>query len=99
MVIVLGTTLTGTAPLLFALIKTSSPYWAFGFPAAIVAVFGADFVFASGTIFIAWCSERHLATALVPWAYSGFSNQPSGPFQKIVRPWVRKWQNFSTVLG
>lgn len=34
--------MTSIAPLLFALINTSSPYWAFGFPAAIVAVFGAD---------------------------------------------------------
>jgi hypothetical protein len=30
------------APLLFALIDDKSPYWAFGFPAAALSVFGAD---------------------------------------------------------
>jgi hypothetical protein len=34
-------------------------YWAFGFPAAIFAVFGADFVFACGSIFIAKVSLPH----------------------------------------
>lgn len=28
-------------------------YWAFGFPAAIVVVFGADFVMAAGSLFVA----------------------------------------------
>jgi hypothetical protein len=51
--VVLGTILTGSANLLFAIINTSSTYWAFGFPAAITSVFGADFVFAAGSIFIA----------------------------------------------
>ena len=49
----LGTVLTGSANLLLAVIDTSSTYWAFGFPAAIISVFGADFVFAAGSIFIA----------------------------------------------
>ncbi|EJF56000.1 efflux transporter [Dichomitus squalens LYAD-421 SS1] len=48
-----GTLLTGTANLLFAVIVPSAPYWAFGFPAAIIGVFGADFVFSTGTLFIA----------------------------------------------
>ncbi|KAJ7595339.1 putative efflux transporter [Mycena floridula] len=48
-----GTAITSTASLLFALINPDAPYWAFGFPAAIVAVVGADFVFSSGTIFVA----------------------------------------------
>ena len=59
--------MTATASLLFALIKESAPYWAFGFPAAIVSVFGADFVFASGTLFVAKISlphEQSLAGAL-----------------------------------
>ena len=51
--LVIGTLLTGASNLLFALINPSAPYWAFGFPAAIVTVFGADFVFATGTLFIA----------------------------------------------
>ena len=45
--------LTGAANLLFAVIVPSAPYWAFGFPAAIICVFGADFVFAAGTLFVA----------------------------------------------
>ncbi|KAJ7228121.1 major facilitator superfamily domain-containing protein [Mycena haematopus] len=57
--IVFGTFFTGLAPLLFALIIPSSPYWAFGFPATIVAVFGADFVFSAGTLFVAKVSLPH----------------------------------------
>lgn len=45
--------LTGVANLLFAVINPEATYWAFGFPAAILSVFGADFVFASGTLFVA----------------------------------------------
>ncbi|KII89636.1 hypothetical protein PLICRDRAFT_39748 [Plicaturopsis crispa FD-325 SS-3] len=48
-----GTLLTSTAAILFAVIDPSKPYWTFGFPAAVLSVFGADFVFASGTIFVA----------------------------------------------
>ncbi|KZS91971.1 putative efflux transporter [Sistotremastrum niveocremeum HHB9708] len=65
--VAIGCTLTAIAPLLFAIINNSAPYWAFGFPAAIVAVFGADFVFASGTIFVAKVAlphEQSLAGAL-----------------------------------
>ncbi|KAJ7133437.1 major facilitator superfamily domain-containing protein [Mycena epipterygia] len=57
--IVFGTFFTGLASLLFALILPSAPYWAFGFPATIVSVFGADFVFAAGTLFIAKISLPH----------------------------------------
>ncbi|OSC97829.1 efflux transporter [Trametes coccinea BRFM310] len=51
--IVIGTLLTGVSNLLFAVIKPAAPYWAFGFPAAILSVFGADFVYATGTLFVA----------------------------------------------
>ncbi|OJT07816.1 hypothetical protein TRAPUB_1299 [Trametes pubescens] len=51
--IVIGTTFTAVANLLFAVIDPAAPYWAFGFPATILAVFGADFVFAAGTLFVA----------------------------------------------
>ena len=51
--VVIGTLFTGVANLLFAVIDPAAPYWAFGFPAAIVSVFGADFVFATGTLFVA----------------------------------------------
>ncbi|KAG7444587.1 putative efflux transporter [Guyanagaster necrorhizus] len=55
----IGTGLTSVAPLLFGLINPNATYWAFGFPAAIVAVVGADFVFAGGTLFIAKVSLPH----------------------------------------
>lgn len=64
--IVFGTIFTGSANLLFALINPSSSYWAFGFPAAVTSVFGVDFVFAAGTIFVAKValpSEQSLAGA------------------------------------
>lgn len=51
--------MTGIAGLLFAVIDPSASYWAFGFPSAIVAVFGADFVFPSGTLFVAKVSLPH----------------------------------------
>ncbi|GBE89981.1 efflux transporter [Sparassis crispa] len=51
--IAVGTLMTGTGNLLLALVNPAAPYWAFGFPAAIVSVFGADFVFPSGTLFVA----------------------------------------------
>ncbi|KAJ7738341.1 MFS general substrate transporter [Mycena metata] len=57
--IVFGTSFTGIGALLFALIDPSAPYWAFGFPAPVVVVFGADFVFAAGTLFVAKVSLPH----------------------------------------
>lgn len=57
--VVFGTFLTSLAGLLFAVINIGAPYWAFGFPAAIVSVFGADFVFSSGTLFVARVSEQN----------------------------------------
>lgn len=55
----MGTALTATANLLYGVINPAAPYWAFGFPAAIVSVFGADFVFASGTLFVAKVCMSH----------------------------------------
>lgn len=54
-----GTALSGVAALLFALMNPNVTYWAFGFPGAILAVVGADFVFAGGTLFIAKVSLPH----------------------------------------
>ncbi|KAH9924328.1 efflux transporter [Epithele typhae] len=48
-----GMTLTACASLLFALIDPNVTYWAFGFPAVAICVFGADFVFASGALLVA----------------------------------------------
>ncbi|KAJ7734755.1 MFS general substrate transporter [Mycena maculata] len=57
--IVFGTSFTGLGALLFAVIRPSAPYWAFGFPSTIVAVFGGDFVFAAGTMFVAKVTLPH----------------------------------------
>jgi hypothetical protein len=63
----IGTLCTACATLLFALIKTGASYWAFGFPAAVLSVCGADFVFSTGTLFVAKVAlpgEQSLAGAL-----------------------------------
>ncbi|KAF8120110.1 major facilitator superfamily domain-containing protein [Boletus edulis] len=57
--IVMGTLLTGSACVLFALIDPSATYWAFAFPSTTMVVFGADFVFASGTLFVAKIAFPH----------------------------------------
>ncbi|KAF8915507.1 putative efflux transporter [Mucidula mucida] len=62
-----GTALTSVAPLLFAFVNSDAVYWAYGFPAACLAVVGADFVFAAGTLFcakVALPHEQSLAGAL-----------------------------------
>ena len=56
---VIGTLLTGVACLLFAVIDPAATYWAFGFPAAVLTVFGADFVFSTGTLFTAKSCRPH----------------------------------------
>ncbi|KAK1232623.1 hypothetical protein PQX77_004243 [Marasmius sp. AFHP31] len=56
---VVGTVGSSIACLLFAVIDVDATYWAFGFPAAAVAVLGADFVMASGTLFIAKVTPPH----------------------------------------
>ncbi|TFK99464.1 major facilitator superfamily domain-containing protein [Pterulicium gracile] len=52
-IVLLGTFFTGIAALLFALVDPSAVYWAFGFPSTTLGVFGADFVFTAGTLYIA----------------------------------------------
>ncbi|KAI0076341.1 putative efflux transporter [Panus rudis PR-1116 ss-1] len=54
-----GCLCTGLAGLLFAVINPNAIYWAFGFPAAVISVFGADFVFAAGALFVAKVSLPH----------------------------------------
>ncbi|KAI9464426.1 efflux transporter [Lactarius psammicola] len=58
-IVATGTFLIGCADVLFAVIDPSAPYLAFGFPAACIVVQGADFTFASGTLFIAKVSLPH----------------------------------------
>jgi MFS family permease len=55
----IGTLLTGIAILLFAIIDPDVTYWAYGFPSAMIIVLGADFVFASGTLFVAKITPHH----------------------------------------
>lgn len=55
----LGSAITSVASLLFAFIHPDASYWAFGFPAAILSVFGVDFVFTAGTLFIAKVALPH----------------------------------------
>ncbi|KAF8836185.1 efflux transporter, partial [Paxillus ammoniavirescens] len=57
--VVSGTLITAAACVLFALIDPAAPYWAFGFPSTILVVFGADFVYSAGTIFIAKIAFPH----------------------------------------
>ncbi|KAF9509219.1 hypothetical protein BS47DRAFT_1349456 [Hydnum rufescens UP504] len=72
--VALGCIMTGLAPLLFAVIKVNAPYWAFGFPSAILSVVGADFIFASGSIYVAKVSlphEQSLAAGTVQYVDAG----------------------------
>jgi hypothetical protein len=48
----MGTVLTGCANIYFAVIDPRESYWATSFPSASLVVPGADFTFASGTMFI-----------------------------------------------
>ena len=57
--IAIGALGTGLAPLLFAVQDYADPYWQWQFPAMILSVFGADFVFAAGTLFIAKVALPH----------------------------------------
>ena len=50
---VAGTLGSSLACLLFALNTPSAPYWAFGFPSAIMFGLGPDFVYAAGTLYVA----------------------------------------------
>ncbi|KAF8331579.1 major facilitator superfamily domain-containing protein [Amanita rubescens] len=63
----IGTFGTALASILFAVIIPGAPFWAFGFPGAIFSVFGADFVFASGSLYVAKIvkpQEQSLAGAM-----------------------------------
>ena len=54
-----GAFATSIACLLFAIIKPGTTYWAYAFNASYISVFGADFVFSSGTLFIAKFALPH----------------------------------------
>jgi hypothetical protein len=55
----IGTSVTSLAPLLLALVKPSASYWTYDFFGAIASVCGADFVFSSGTLFVAKVVAEH----------------------------------------
>jgi hypothetical protein len=66
-IIVSMTASTGIAALLFAIINPDVTYWAYGFPAMILSVAGADFVMVTGSLFVAKVAlphEQSLAGAL-----------------------------------
>lgn len=46
------------ASLLFAVIDPDVTYWAFAFPSTALSVFGADFIYATSTIYIASIAEK-----------------------------------------
>src|SRR5260370_39672743 len=48
-----GCVTASLAPLLFAAIRPSATYWAYGFPAAVAVVFGSDFIFSTGKLYVA----------------------------------------------
>ncbi|POY70297.1 hypothetical protein BMF94_6696 [Rhodotorula taiwanensis] len=50
--IAVGALGTGLAPLLFAVQNYTDPYWQWQFPAMILSVFGADFIFACGILYV-----------------------------------------------
>ncbi|GAA5972189.1 hypothetical protein JCM8115_007151 [Rhodotorula mucilaginosa] len=50
--ITLGALGTGLAPLLFAVQDYEDSYWQWQFPAMILSVFGADFIFACGILYV-----------------------------------------------
>ncbi|GAA5940651.1 hypothetical protein JCM3775_004752 [Rhodotorula graminis] len=50
--IAIGALGTGLAPLLFAVQDYADPYWQWQFPAMILSVFGADFIFACGILYV-----------------------------------------------
>lgn len=52
-IIMLGCIGTGLANLLFAVISTDTTFWAFGFPAAVLSVWGSDFLMSGGSVFTA----------------------------------------------
>ncbi|BGP19708.1 hypothetical protein JCM10213_005423 [Rhodosporidiobolus nylandii] len=52
LLVILGCLGTGLAPLLFAVQNYTDPYWQWQFPAMILSVFGADFIFACGILYV-----------------------------------------------
>ena len=66
-IIVFSTALTGLAALLFAINDPNVTYWAYEFPAMVTSVMGADFVMATGSLYVAKVAlphEQSLAGAL-----------------------------------
>ncbi|GAA6001617.1 uncharacterized protein JCM10292_004960 [Rhodotorula paludigena] len=62
--IALGCLGTGLAPLLFAVQDYSDTYWRYQFPAMILSVFGADFIFACGILYVSQVAgQGHQALA------------------------------------
>jgi hypothetical protein len=92
-----GTLLTGCANIYFAVIDPRASYWATGFPSACLVVLGADFTFASGTMFISKVSppnEQSVAGGLFQ-AMTQIGSTIGLSVSTIVFNWVLKAQSSS----
>lgn len=58
-IVATGTLMTGCANLLFAVIDPKASFWAFCFPSSCLVALGADFTFATGTLFVSKVSHPH----------------------------------------
>ncbi|GAA5860818.1 hypothetical protein JCM8547_003859 [Rhodosporidiobolus lusitaniae] len=64
LLVILGCVGTGLAPLLFAVQSYDDPFWQWQFPAMILSVFGADFVFCCGILYVSQIAgQGHQAMA------------------------------------
>ncbi|GAA5985579.1 hypothetical protein JCM11641_004979 [Rhodosporidiobolus odoratus] len=64
LLVLIGCLGTGLAPLLFAVQSYSDPFWQWQFPAMILSVIGADFIFACGILYVSQVAGRgHQALA------------------------------------
>jgi len=89
---VLGTSLTASANIFFAVVRPSQSYWAYGLPSAILSVFGADFVFSAGTLFIAKVAlphEQSVAGALFQTMTQVSQQYTNNSVHRIKRPLAR----------
>jgi len=57
--LVTGTIATGVACLLFAIINVNTTYWAYSFPSTVLTVWGTDFIFACGSLFVSRVALPH----------------------------------------
>jgi hypothetical protein len=96
----IGTFGTALASVFFAVIVPGAPYWAFGFPGAIFSVFGADFVFASGTLYVAKIVKPHeqslagaMFTTMTQVNVIVVYSSDLFPDEATIAAWERNWRD------